>query len=172
MITGVPGCGKSTLVNQLVEMALQRGIKVGGISTPEFRLPSGKRGGFLIQNVATGKKRIMASIGFSSPIYVGRYGVNLEAIQDVGVTAISSAVAEADLVIIDEIGKMELFSEDFCNETLNALDTKKVLGTIGYNLSHPLTKRIKNREDVEILVLTIENRDKITGYLEEILINK
>jgi nucleoside-triphosphatase len=157
-------------VNQLVEMALQRGIKVGGISTPEFRLPSGKRGGFLIQNVATGKKRIMASIGFSSPIYVGRYGVNLEAIQDVGVTAISSAVAEADLVIIDEIGKMELAVPEFLSSVTKALNSEKpVIGTIGLRINMPYVTSIKNRSDVSLIILTLENRRQIYEDIKNLI---
>lgn len=162
LVTGLPGCGKSTLVNRLVENARQRGIKVGGISTPEFRLSTGKRGGFLIQNMATGEEQIMASVELSSPVSVGRYGVNLEAIRDVGVTAINSAVAEADLVVIDEIGKMELAVPEFSSSVRKALDSSKlVLGTIGMRLKTPFVNDIKNRSDVTLLVLTPENRSQI-----------
>ncbi|MFX1450270.1 MAG: nucleoside-triphosphatase, partial [Promethearchaeota archaeon] len=116
------------------------------------------------------KEGILAHINQKSGPRISKYRVNMYDLEEIGTNAIRYAIKNCDFIIIDEIGKMELFSEDFCNQILNALDTKKVLGTIGYNLSHPLTKRIKNRDDVEIIVLTIENRDKITEYLEEILI--
>ncbi len=162
LVTGLPGCGKSSLVNRLVENARQRGIKVGGISTPEFRLKTGKRGGFLIQNIATGEEQIMASTELSSPVSVGRYGVNLEAIRDLGVTAIDSAIIEADFVIIDEIGKMEVAVPEFLSSVTEALNSSKaVLGTLGIRLKTPLVTDIKNREDVTIMVLTPENRSQI-----------
>jgi nucleoside-triphosphatase len=162
LVTGRPGCGKSTLVNRLVEMARAKGITVGGISTPEFRLPSGKRGGFLIQDIATGEKQIMASADRSSPVSVGRYGVDLQSIQDVGVKAINSAVAEADLVVIDEIGKMELAVSEFKTSVAGALNSAKpVLGTIGMRLKTVFVVDIKNRSDVTLIVLTPETRDQV-----------
>ena len=171
LVTGLPGCGKSTLVNRFVAAAHKRGIKVGGISTPEFRLPSGKRGGFLIQDVVTGKEKVMASVEISSPMSVGRYGVDLEAILDVGVTAINSAIIEADLVVIDEIGKMELAVPEFSTSVLNALDSSKpVLGTIGMRLKTPFTMELKNRSDVSLLILTVENRSQIYQEIETLVV--
>ncbi|MFX1403834.1 MAG: NTPase [Promethearchaeota archaeon] len=162
LVTGRPGCGKSTLVNRLIEKARAKGIIVGGISTPEFRLSTGKRGGFLIQDIATGEKQIMASANHSSPVLVGRYGVDLQAIQDVGVKAINSAVAKADLVVIDEIGKMELAVSEFKLSVAGALNSSKpVLGTIGMWVKTAFVVDIKNRSDVTLLVLTPETRDQV-----------
>jgi nucleoside-triphosphatase THEP1 len=162
LITGRPGCGKSTLINRLVAAAHQKGMKVGGISTPEFRLSTGRRGGFLIQNIITGDEEIMASVEFSSSVAVGRYGVNLTAIRDIGVAAIDMAVSEADLVVIDEIGKMELGVPEFLFSVNAALDSSKpVLGTIGLKLSTPEITRIKNRSDVTLILLTPENRNHV-----------
>jgi nucleoside-triphosphatase len=162
LVTGLPGCGKSTLVNRIVEKARAKGITVGGISTPEFRLSTGKRGGFLIQNIATGEQQVMASADRSSPVSVGRYGVDLQSIQDVGVNAINSAVAEANLVVIDEIGKMELAVSEFKTSVAGALNSSKpVLGTIGMRLKNAFVVDIKNRSDVILVVLTPETRDQI-----------
>ena len=113
LITGFPGCGKSTLVNRVVVRAKQEGLKVGGISTPEFRLDSGRRGGFLIRDIATGVEQVMAAIDISSPVKVGRYGVDLNAIRETGVTAIDHATTSTELIVIDEIGKMELAVPEF-----------------------------------------------------------
>jgi nucleoside-triphosphatase len=162
LISGHPGCGKSTLVNRLVETARKKHIKVGGISTPEFRLPTGKRGGFLIQNLATGMEQIMASVDQSSPISVGRYGVNLDAIRNLGVTAINQAVSEADLVVIDEIGKMEIAAPDFLTSVIKALDSSvPVLGTIGLWLKTPRIVELKNRKDITLKILTPETRNQL-----------
>ena len=162
LLTGHPGCGKSTLINRLVYAAREKGMKVGGISTPEFRLSTGKRGGFLIQNIATGDEQIMASVEFSSPVSVGRYGVNLNAIRDIGVAAIDAAVSTADMVVIDEIGKMELAVPEFLPSVTAALDSSKpVLGTIGFRLSTPGITKLKNRSDVTQILLTSENRNHV-----------
>lgn len=162
LVTGLPGCGKSTLVNQLLTTARQKGIEVGGVSTPEFRTSAGKRRGFLIQDVATGKEQVMASVELASPVSVGRYGVNLEAIRNVGVTAIDSAITGSDLVVIDEIGKMELAVPEFLSSVRKALDSSKpVLGTIGVRLKTPFAVDIKTRADVTLLRLTPQNRSQI-----------
>ncbi|MFX1562472.1 MAG: nucleoside-triphosphatase, partial [Promethearchaeota archaeon] len=115
LITGQPGCGKSTLVARIVKELQTKGVKVGGITTPEFRTESRQRGGFLIQDITTGEEAIMATSEYSSKIRVGRYGVDVAAIHKIGVTAIDKAVITADIVVIDEIGKMELLSQKFQN---------------------------------------------------------
>lgn len=169
IITGLPGCGKSTLVNRFIAAARQKGIRVGGISTPEFRLSTGKRGGFFIQDISTGAQQIMASVDVASSVSVGRYGVNLESILEVGVSAIDSAVAEAEIIIIDEIGKMELAVPEFLISVQKALDSPKpVLGTIGIRLKTPFTTELKNRSDVSILMLTPENRNQIYQEIENL----
>jgi nucleoside-triphosphatase len=159
LITGLPGCGKSTLVNGVVDRAKQGGLKVGGISTPEFRLNTGRRGGFLIRDIATGAEQVMAAIDIISPVKVGRYGVDLSAIQEIGVTAIDYAATSAELIVIDEIGKMELAVPEFQRAVVMAFNShKSVLGTIGLRLKTHFVDQVKNRKDVTILTLTPETR--------------
>ncbi|MFW9830633.1 MAG: NTPase [Candidatus Thorarchaeota archaeon] len=155
MITGLPGCGKSTVVNRIINLAKEQGIRVGGISTPEFRISNGRRGGFHIRDVASGTEEIMASVDSKSSTKIGRYGVNLDAVQRVGVTAISSAIITADLIIIDEIGKMELTVPEFSQSVTAALNSSKpVLGTLGMKLRTPFVNTLKRRHDVKVLTLT------------------
>ncbi|MFX1566248.1 MAG: NTPase [Promethearchaeota archaeon] len=162
LVTGLPGCGKSTLVNRLVSIAQQQGFKVGGIRTPEFRNPSRKRVGFFIQDIASEKQQIMASVEIRSPVSVGRYGVNLDAIQQIGVTAINTAIEKADLIVIDEIGKMELAVSEFLPTVLKALNSPKpVLATMGLRLQIPVISKLKNRSNLVLLTLTPENRTQI-----------
>lgn len=159
LITGLPGCGKSTLINRVVDRAKQDGLKVGGISTPEFRLDTGRRGGFLIRDIATGAEQIMAAVDVSSPVKVGRYGVDLNAIQEIGVTAIEYATTLTELIVIDEIGKMELAVPEFQRSVIMAFNSPKpVLGTIGLRLKTHFVNQVKNRSDVTILTLTPETR--------------
>jgi nucleoside-triphosphatase THEP1 len=162
LITGLPGCGKSTLVNRLVAIAQQKGLKVGGIRTPEFRDSSKRRVGFFIQDIASREHQIMASVKISSPVSVGRYGVNLEAIRQIGITAINAAIKNADLIVIDEIGKMELAVSEFLPTVTSALNSPKpVLGTIGLRLKIPVISKLKSRSDVTLLTLTPETRTQV-----------
>lgn len=162
LLTGLPGCGKSTLVSTIINQTRKIGLHVGGISTPEFRVPHGGRGGFLIRDIASGETQTMASVEISSPVRVGRYGVNLEAIRKIGITALRQAIETANLIVIDEIGKMELAVPEFQEIVSDALNSPKpVLGTIGLRLSTPFITALKNRLDVTILTLTAQNRDLI-----------
>jgi len=170
LITGRPGCGKSTLVERVISLLLTKGAKVGGITTPEFRDPTGRRGGFLIRDIATGEERKMAAIGMPSRIRVGRYGVDVEAVRSFGVTAIERAVEDADLIVIDEIGKMELAVPEFRQCVATALNSPKpVLGTIGLHLSQPFAEAIKRRPDVRVILLSPERREEVYCQVCELL---
>lgn len=165
LITGLPGVGKSSLINKIIEEARSRNLAVGGILTPEVR--SDVRGkkmriGFLIINLLTREQDFLAKVGVKSRYRVSKYGVIKENIENIGVRAIRQAVEEADLIIIDEIGKMELFASEFVVAVREAFDSSKpVLGTIGKNVQHSFVDEIKKRRDIEILNLTRNNRDEI-----------
>ena len=170
LITGPPGSGKSTLISQAISLLKKKGLEVGGISTPDFRLASGRRGGFLIRDIATGSEQIMAATDHLSSIRVGRYGVNLTAIREVGVTAINHAIRSSDIIIIDEIGKMELAEPQFQQCVITALDSPKpVLGTIGLRLNLPFVMNIKDRQDVTVVFLSPHQRSKAYHLVSELL---
>ena len=73
------------------------------------------------------------------------------------------------MIVIDEIGKMELFSEKFKEAVAKALEAKnKVLGTITLaKLS--FVEEIKKRRDTKIFYLTKENKEKIKEEILKIL---
>lgn len=168
LITGKPKIGKSTLISNLIEFLKSEGKKIGGISTPELKGQS--RLGFKIIDIDSRKEGILAHVDQKTGPLVSKYRVNMEDLEEIGVNGIRNAMDNCDIIIIDEIGKMELFSNEFCDVILEALDTKRVLGTIGKNLSHPIANQIKNRNDVEIFLLTIQNRDSAFENLKSKLI--
>jgi len=133
-------------------------IRAGGFFTEEFR-EKGKREGFLITSLPSGKTALFASKRLPSMYRVGSYGINLEEIENIGCRAIQAAIDSHKIIIIDEIGKMELFSKEFKRLVIEALDSPlKVLATI-MERSNEFADHIKKRRDIRFLRLTRENFD-------------
>ena len=159
LLTGKPGCGKSSLIAQLI-----RGQEVGGIITPEVRR-AGVRIGFRVVDLHSKKAALFAKVGWSGP-KISKYGIDVAKFERIAIPALSWAIDHAQIVVIDEIGKMEWFSEPFRAAVVRALDARKVLGTISLKDFDPQITAIKRRPDVKLFVLTRENREKVR---EEIL---
>lgn len=169
LITGPPRSGKSTLIEKIIDELIRRGFNVGGISTPEVR-EKGRRIGFKIIDLATGEWKWMAHVNISSRHRVSKYGVDLTAIENIGVKAILYAIDNADLIIIDEIGKMELFSETFQEVVRKALDSNKpVIGTIGLKLHHPFANEVKRRKDTTVMFLTREKWKETYNQIKDMV---
>lgn len=154
LITGRPGIGKTSVILKVVQQFPGR---MGGFITGEIKR-SGKRVGFELETL-DGKKGILAHIDVKSPYKVSRYRVNIDDLEKIGVKSIENAIIDCDLIVIDEIGKMELVSPHFKYTVLEALNSDvKVLATI--TLSNlPFVIKIKNRKNVKILEVTIKNRE-------------
>lgn len=153
LLTGLPGVGKTTIIKKVVELINKPGA---GFYTEEIRKDNERVGFRLI--TFDNKSCILAQKSLKSPYYVGRYGVNIGCIENIGVCAIKEGLLENKIIIIDEIGKMELFSPQFKEIVLEALDSKSiVLGTI-LDRTEPFGDSIKRRNDVTIIEVTLENR--------------
>jgi nucleoside-triphosphatase len=112
LISGPPASGKSTLVLKLIEFLKNKGKKIGGIVSPEVR-ERGIRVGFKIVDLLSLKEKVFASINYKTKYKVGKYFVNVEYFEEIAIPALEMAEKECDVIVIDEIGKMELFSEKF-----------------------------------------------------------
>jgi nucleoside-triphosphatase len=155
LITGKPRVGKTTLIQCLVDHL----ESAGGFYTQEI-IRNHVREGFKIITL-DGSEGILAKKGMPSPFRVGKYGVLTEDLEEIGVKAIEAAIPDKDVIVIDEIAKMELFSLPFKESVINALDCpKKVLGVIQLS-NHPFLNRIRKRKDVTIYELTVHNRESI-----------
>ena len=116
LLTGRPACGKTTLIKRIVNSLPQR---VGGFYTEEIR-DGGKRAGFKIVTL-DGDEVVFAHVGLKTPDRVGKYGLDLSALERIGVGAVRQAVQAARLVVIDEIGPMEIRSPIFREAVNEAL---------------------------------------------------
>ena len=165
-LTGAPSSGKTTVIKRVIA-----GLKLPatGFYTEEERI-AGRRVGFLMETL-DGKSGYLGHQDIQSDFHIRRYGVSLGNIESIAVPAI--APAEGKVIILDEIGKMECFSEVFRNAAVNALDSQNiVVGTITFGGDN-FIQGIKNRDDIEIHEVTPENRDslpeKILNKISEIL---
>jgi len=158
LITGNPGVGKTTLVEKVAVALAPFAL---GFTTGEIRT-GGQRVGFSIKSL-DGAEGILAHADRRGSPRVGKYGVNLPDLEAVGVEALTHALQHARLIIIDEIGKMELFSPLFRRVVVECLDSPKpVLATVP-SRGHPFVDEIKLRPDVEIVSLTRANRDRLAA---------
>lgn len=153
LFTGPPGCGKSTLIEKIVN-EIERPST--GFFTREMR-EKGHRVGFSI-NTLDGKQGVLAHQSIRSKYRVGKYGVNLEDIDYIAVPSMIPANEEM-MVIIDEIGKMECFSLEFQRLVLEVLDCDKTfIATIALKGSG-LIAEIKKRTDIQRFEATRKNQD-------------
>jgi nucleoside-triphosphatase len=149
LLTGKPGSGKTSLIKQAV--AELEGT-AGGFYTEEIR-SQGTRLGFKLISL-DGYETILAHIDFNKRFQVGKYGVDVESLEKAGVSALRQAAKQCDLVVVDEIGKMELFSSDFREVVLQIIGGgRKVLGTIMLN-PNPWADAIKRQPQVNLVTVT------------------
>ena len=156
LLTGEPGTGKTVLIREAIAGTR---LTKGGFYTEEIRA-GGARQGFRVVTL-DGESAILAHVGISGPHRVGRYGVDRAGLERVGVSALVRAAEEADLIVIDEIGKMELISPRFRDAAMQAIDSgKKVLGTIMLK-PHPFADEIKRHPGVRVLTVTRDNHSTV-----------
>ena len=161
LLTGRPGTGKTSLIKQAV--ARMKG-KAGGFYTEEIR-SHGVREGFRLVTL-DGQEVILAHINIHSPYRVSKYGVDIDSLDRVGVSALHKAAQQCDLVVIDEIGKMELFSANFRRAVSQMINSgKRILGTVMLN-PNPWADAIKRQPQVNLVTVTRTNyQDVLEGLL-------
>jgi nucleoside-triphosphatase len=137
-------------------------IPVTGFVTEEIR-QSGRRLGFSVA-VLGGERGVLAHVELPGPPRVGRYGVDLAALERLAIPALRAA-SEGEVAIVDELGKMELASPPF-RDAFSALLARPVpvVATV-QSAAHPFTDALKRRRDTETLLVTTANRDELPELL-------
>ncbi|MFQ5599558.1 MAG: nucleoside-triphosphatase [Candidatus Krumholzibacteriia bacterium] len=161
LLTGRPGCGKTTVVRRVIEQ-LGR-LRLAGFYTREVRQDGG-RVGFEAVGLGGGCA-MLAHRDFASRLRVGRYGVQLEAFDRLIRSELDRPPGDADLFIVDEIGKMECCGDVFLHAVRRLLDGPvPILATVA-SRGAGLIAEVKARPDAELLVVSAENRDRLPGEL-------
>ena len=160
LLTGRPGSGKTSLIKQAVAKMRDQ---AGGFYTEEIR-NGGDRVGFRLVTL-DGEEAVLAHVKLPGPYRVSKYGVDLKSLDRVGVSAITKAAQEDKLIVIDEIGKMELFSEKFRTVVARVIDNeRRILGTIMLG-SDPWVETIKRNPGVNLVTVTRGNHQQVLARL-------
>jgi nucleoside-triphosphatase len=152
-ITGPPRCGKSTLMEKLIA-GIER--PTTGFFTRQIT-EKGKRVGFSITTL-DGKEGVLAHVNMKGRFKVGKYTVNLFDIDQIAVPSMLPSTPD-DVVVIDEIGKMECFSPIFKQVLMKLLDSDhQVIGSIAQK-GDKFIQEIKARDDVLLFNVSEKNRN-------------
>jgi nucleoside-triphosphatase len=156
MITGLPGCGKTTLIQKLAQRLAD--FRPVGFYTEEIR--RGRvRTGFALRSF-DGREGVLASVDFPGKQRVGKYGVDVAGFETF-LEAIHFDRPDPGLIMIDEIGRMECLSRKFQGMMKEVLDSDRTLiATIALHGGGVIAE-IKSRKDVRICTLTVQNRDRM-----------
>lgn len=167
LLTGAPGIGKTTVLKKTVEALKAKGVCVGGMISREAR-EGNTRVGFEILDLTNGKRGWLAHVNQKVGPQVGKYHVNISDLENIGATAITEATEKCQVIAIDEIGPMELYSQKFKQAVTRALESKKlVLAVVHAKAQDPLISEARQRKDAEIFIVTLENRVSLSETLEK-----
>ena len=164
LLTGKPGVGKTTIIKKVVPLL---GSDAGGFYTEEIGIMD-RRMGFRIVTL-DGKDGILAHVDCNSNYKVGKYRVNLDSFENIAIPTLESAMKDKKIIVIDEIGKMELFSTKFRELVNNILNSGKLLLCVIKENGDVFAESIKMRDDVTILIVNYENRDSLPEKVLDVL---
>ncbi len=170
LLTGKPGIGKTTVVKKVISKLKE---DVVGFWTEDFRDKKGKRIGFKVKTT-DGREAVLASKYFFDKKYtVGSYGVDVEAFEKVVIPVLEKALKDNKIVVIDEIGKMELLSDKFLVLVKKIFSEKdQILATVPLKNVHPFVKELKERKDILLIEVSYTNREILPEKIIQIFKTK
>ena len=161
-VTGSPGVGKSTLV---AKVTAGTKLRVGGVLARDRRYKD-RRTGFELLDLSTGMVGILADESGDGP-QLGKYRVHLDDLDLIGAQAVENALG-CDLIVVDEVGPMELSSHRFVLAVEKAIASPKPMLVVLHQWSnHRLAKKI--RGSFRVLTVTRENRDSLADEIAKAL---
>jgi nucleoside-triphosphatase len=164
LLEGRPAVGKTTAAERIAMHLRDAGVPVSGFVTREIR-KGRQRVGFSLTTL-DGEQGTLASVDLPGPPRVGKYGVDLAVLEEIGVPALCVG-RSGEVVIVDELGKMELASASF-RDAVSALSAGQAAFVATVQLArHPFTDALKRASGVESLRVTHENRDRLPEQVTE-----
>ncbi len=141
-------------------------VIVGGFLTSE-RKAKGARIGFEVVDLTDGGREELASSTSSLGPKIGRYRVNLTDLARIGAAGLAKAALVSELIVIDEVGPMELISPEFRRAVRSCIDSgKPILAVIHGRLEDDLLTELKEKAQSTV-ALTVESRDEVADELAD-----
>ncbi|MCR4407944.1 MAG: nucleoside-triphosphatase [Anaerolineae bacterium] len=177
LVSGEIGAGKTTICQKVVESARTRGVTCGGLSTPAL-VEHGRKVGIVGVDLRSGERRVMARIDrdLGGP-RVGCYYFMADAFPWANAVIASAVEAGCDLLVVDEIGPLELMQGGGLIPALDLLDAiPRALVVVRLSLVEALRNRLQTKQwttptlpSLRVFVTTLDSRDRlpkeITGWL-------
>lgn len=164
LVTGLPGVGKTILIQKLAERLRDR--RPLGFYTREIRV-AGVRKGFELVDL-TGGRFTLAHVDLGGPYRVGKYGVDIDSFDEY-LSRCNFAEGAGRLIIIDEIGKMECLSASFVRTVADILDSDNIIIATIAARGGGIIQQIKRRENIRLFEIDVSNRntlaDRIAGMI-------
>lgn len=167
LVTGRPGVGKTTALRRVA--ARLSDLRVEGFYTGEVRDESGDRVGFRARSFdvddpeSEGEGETIASVELDGGPRVGEYGVDVEAVDEISRRHLTPE--GADVVLVDEIGKMECHSEEFVGRIRELLDGDVPTVASVSRGGGGLIEEVKASDRTETWEITADNRDRMPGRI-------
>ena len=164
LIIGSPRIGKTTLVKRLLKDLTP--LVVRGFYK-ESIIENNILKGYSIITLDL-KWQILAHIDIEGPDRIEDIGVNVDGFEQLVLPHLSLFTG-TELFIIDEIGKMECFSQLFITRVRSLLDSPTpVLATVAQKGAGFISE-VKSRSDVALIQITVENRDQLPQQLSRMI---
>ena len=163
LLTGPVGVGKTTVAGRVVSLAQDLGLDCRGLLAPAKVNPSGQKAGVWGVDVHTGERRILArtdqDLGGPS---IGPYSFDAGGL-DWAAGVVDGAVGNCDLLVVDEIGKLELWHDLGLVQILPRLaagEASRALVLVRDSLLAELQVRLTPAKPL-LFVVSKENRERI-----------
>ncbi len=163
LLTGSPGCGKSTILLHVADRIGDK--KVRGFTTEEVR-EKGNRVGFRIRTFS-GEEGLLSHVRIKSPYRVGKYGVDVEEFERLVLPELAQDDDQTEAYLIDEIGKMECFSEAFVEAVRKLLRGKVPVAATVAAKGGGFIGEAKKLPNLNLVHVTKDNRDTLPKRIVE-----
>jgi len=165
LLTGLPGCGKTTAVMKIIDNLDSE--RIVGFYTQEIR-QNKTRKGFRWKRL-DGAEGTLAHINIKGPSRVSKYGVDVAGFENSVVPILDAERTDVELFVIDEIGKMECFSKKFVAAVRRLFASEKsVLATVAKK-GASLISEVKKYPGTQLFNLTSAGREKVVAEILQIL---
>ncbi|MEG2338680.1 MAG: nucleoside-triphosphatase, partial [Clostridium sp.] len=169
LLTGHPGVGKTTLLYKIIE---RLNLSIGGFKVDRYinQIGSTETKTFILSSLFNGIDNFKIAKVRSTD---SSFDMNIfpEEFEKASIAIINRSIMERDVIVLDEIGVMESNSPLFKQSIIDSFESPKLVIGILKGRDAPFLNSIRNRDDVDIINVTCENRSSLLQTILDMLQN-